>query len=82
MSNKYKLCAIYVDGKTEVQPINEKGEEYGGVLCTFEEDGEVYYAVYENIGDEQDEDWQEYHYFGDDFKGAKEMYNKLKGKGD
>lgn len=80
--NKYKLCRLYIDGRAEVQPINENGDEYGDVLCTFEEDGGVYYAIYENLGDEQDEDWQEYHYFGDDFKGAREMYNKLKEKGD
>ena len=80
--NKYKLCRLYMEGRTEVQPINENGDEYGDVLLSYEEDDDIpQYAIYENLGDGQDEDWNEWHYYGDDFEAARNMYIKIKEKG-
>lgn len=76
-SKKYKLCLIDKYEKSEVQPIDLNGREYGDTLCTYEEEGECYYAIYENIGDEHDEDWEEYAWYGTDFEKARKEYKKL-----
>lgn len=77
MNNKYKLCIVDSYQKSKVQPINEKGEEYGDVLLSYEDDGNCYYAIYENIGDENDEDWTEWGYYETDFKLALRAYKGL-----
>lgn len=77
MKNKYKLCVVSNHYKKEVQPINEKGEEYGDTLLSYEDDDQDYYAIYENMGDDGDEDWCEYDTF-DDLEDAVEHYGKLK----
>lgn len=80
MGNKYKLVRVDVETKSTVQPINEKGEEYLDTLCSFENNEDYYYAIYENIGDEQDECWSEYDYYEQDFERAVGEYKKLIGK--
>ena len=42
-----------------------------------EDDGNCYYAIYENIGDENDEDWTEWGYYETDFKLALRAYKGL-----
>ena len=78
--NKYKLCRVYYTQHSTVRTINEEGQTYGDVLLTYEDDGNYYYAIYENSGDEQDEDWDEYGYYDQDFAKALEEYKKLKGE--
>ena len=78
--NKYKLCRVYDTQHSTVRTIDEEGRTYGDVLLTYEDDGNYYYAIYENSGDEQDEDWDEYGYYDQDFDKALEEYKKLKGE--
>lgn len=74
---KYKLCRIEVKTESKVQPIDEQGEPYMDTLATFESGDDYYYAIYENIGDEELEEWAEYDYHGDDFKRALAEYKQL-----
>lgn len=76
--SKYKLCLVDLYQKSEVFPINEKGEQYGNMLNSYEYDDENHYAIYENVGDEQDEDWEEWGYYGTDFDNALTQYRILK----
>lgn len=77
---KYKLCRVYRYEYIEVKPINTDGNEYGDALYTCEQPDYYYYAIYENVGDNENEDWEEYAYYDDDFAKAVEEYNKLKGE--
>ena len=77
MSFKYKLCALLVENTTRVQPIDEGGKPYLDTLCTYE-DNEECYAIYENTGDDEDEEWEEYQHYGQDFEKARAEYLKLK----
>jgi hypothetical protein len=77
MESKYKLCRVYIEGRTRVQPITTTGVEYGDTLLSYEQDEEWNYAIYENLGDENGEDWNEYEYFRDDFAKAVERYVEL-----
>ena len=77
---QYKLCRVYYTQHSTVRTIDEEGHTYGDVLLTYEDDGNYYYAIYENSGDEQDEDWDEYGYYDQDFDKALEEYKKLKGE--
>lgn len=76
----YKLCRIEVHSKSKVIPVNEDGEQYLDTLFTFENDEDYYYAIYENLGTDEDEDWAEYDYFEQDFDRAVEAYKKLRGE--
>ena len=78
--NRYKLVRVDVETKSTVQPIDEKGRDYLDTLCSFENNEDYYYAIYENTGSENDECWEEYDYFEQDFDKALEQYNKLKGE--
>lgn len=73
----YKLCRIEVESKSTVVPINEEGKQCLDTLMTFENDEDCYYAIYENMGDDENEEWSEYDYFGDDFEEAVKAYKKL-----
>lgn len=75
--NKYKLCRVCCDEINEAQPINEKGEAYGDILETYQSDQHYFYAIYENQGDDECEDWYEYKFYADFDKAVKE-YKKLK----
>lgn len=75
--SKYKLCMVDIFQRSEVFPINERGEQYGDMLFSYEYDDENHYAIYENIGDDENEDWVEWGYYEDDFKKAKESYQQL-----
>ena len=78
MNNKYKLCRVLEWQKSKVQPINEEGEAYGDILLSYEDDDDhYYYAIYENLGDENDEDWTEWGYYETDFKLALRAYKGL-----
>lgn len=77
MNNKYKLCRLETYAKTKVQPIDIGGEPYGDTLLTYEDDSDYTYAIYENLMEQDDEDWDEYEYFGDDLRKAEEKYNEL-----
>lgn len=77
MANKYKLCKVLTSGDTNVQPIDVNGDPYGDILLSYAHDGEINYAIYENLGDDNDEDWDEYEYYGDKFEKARDEYNKL-----
>lgn len=75
--SKYKLCVVDIYQKSEVFPINEKGEQYGDMLNSYEYDDQNHYAIYENLGNEEDEDWQEWGYYETDFEKAKREYERL-----
>lgn len=79
--SKYKLCLVNIYQKSEVFPINERGQRYGDMLTSYEYDDTNHYAIYENLGNDEHEDWQEWGYYEDDFRKAKEMYNKLEREG-
>lgn len=66
MENKYKICRVWYDQHSVVKPINEEGLEYGNPLMTFE-----------NSGDNENEDWDEWGYYDQDFDKALEEYKKL-----
>lgn len=74
---KYKLCLVDIYQKSEVYPINEKGVQYGDLLFSYEYDDENHYAIYENIGDDESEDWVEWGYYETDFEKAKRAYEQL-----
>lgn len=76
--NKYKLVRVDVETKSTVQPINEVGKDYLDTLCSFENNEDYYYAIYENMGDEENEEWSEYDYFEQDFDRALQAYKNLK----
>ena len=78
--NRYKLCRVYRHERGEAQPIDTDGNEYGNALYTFDDEKDYTYAIYENLGDDDYEDWEEYEYYDDDFDKAVEEYNKLKGE--
>lgn len=78
--SKYKLCLVDLYQKSEVFPINEKGEQCGDMLNSYEYDDENHYAIYENVGNEQNEDWEEWGYYGTDYDKALEAFKKLKEK--
>lgn len=78
--NKYKLCRIYQRKYGEVKPIDTDGKAYGDTLFTYGNETNFHYAIYENLGDNDHEDWEEYKWYGDDFTKAVEEYNKLKGE--
>ena len=78
--NKYKLCRVYRNEYGEVRPVDTDGNEYGNALYTYDNETEYTYAIYENLGDNNYEDWEEYGWYGDDFTKAVEEYNKLKGE--
>lgn len=81
MSNQYKLCRNELSRHIKVIPITEKGIQYQDILVGFEEDEEEFsYSIFKNYGDEQDEDWQEWEFFGDDFDKAVAEYKRLKGE--
>ena len=83
MNNRYKLCRVLNWQKSKVQPINEKGEAYGDILLSYEDDDDhYYYAIYENDGDENDEDWNEWGFYDQDFDEALKAYNQLTKKGE
>lgn len=76
--NKYKLCRVLEWQKSKVYPINERGEAYGDMLLSYEDDDDhYYYAIYENSGDNENEDWDEWGYYDQDFDKALEEYKKL-----
>lgn len=75
---KYKLCAVYTTGYSTIRPIDEKGHDAGDILTTYEDDGTIYYAIYENIGTEEEPDWDEWGYYDQDLEKAVEEFNKLK----
>lgn len=77
--NKYKLCRVYRHECGEVKPVDTDGNEYGNALFTYDNEPDYAYAIYENLGDNDYEDWEEYAYYDDDFMKAVEEYNKLKG---
>ena len=77
MTNKYKLCRVWYDQHSVVKPINEEGLEYGNPLMAFEEEENYYYAIFENSGDNENEDWDEWGYYDQDFDKALEEYKKL-----
>lgn len=80
---KYKLCRVENLQQSKVYPIDENGEEHGDMLLSYEDsEPQVYYAIYENLGDDNDEDWDEWGYYEDDFAKAKEAYEQLKKKGE
>lgn len=77
--NKYKLCLGYTTGETVVRPIDEQGNYVGdALLTTYEDDGTSYYAIYENLGTEEEPDWAEWGYYDQDLEKAVEEFNKLK----
>lgn len=74
---KYKLCRVFTSGNTTVMEIDEKGIKTGKVVDTYEDEGSFGYAIYENLGTEEDPDWAEWGYYDQDFDKAKEEFNKL-----
>ena len=78
---KYKLCLVDIYQKSEVFAIDEHGVQYGDMLCSYEYDDQNHYAIYENLGTDEDEDWQEWGYYETDFDKALENYKQLT-KGD
>lgn len=75
---RYKLCRVDYTQSSWVRPVDEKGKDEGYTLTEFGDDGGYYYAIYENLGDEKNEDWAEWGYYEDDFNRALEAFNKLK----
>lgn len=80
--NKYKLCVVDIYQKSEVYALNEKGQTYGDMITSYEYDDQNHYAIYENLGNDEHEDWQEWGYYETDYDKAREMYNKLLEKGE
>lgn len=75
--DRYKLCRVYYSQNSTIKVINKDGIE-GDTLREYgTDDGEFYYAIYENIGDDEEEEWDEWGYYEDDFERALEAYNKL-----
>ena len=81
MTNKYKLCRVEVTKVSKVQPIGVNGEPYLDTICSYEALDAYEYAIYENLGNDEYEDWDEYAFYGDDFVKARDEYNKLIKKG-
>lgn len=81
MTNKYKLCRVDVWKYSKVQPIDVNGKPYLDTLCSYEDLDAYKYAIYENIGDDENEEWDEFTFYGDDFVKARDEYNKLIKKG-
>lgn len=77
MTNKYKLCRVLTTGHTTIQPIDVNGDPYGDTLLTYESDATYQYAIYENWGDDNDEDWNEHSFYDEDFEKARDEYNRL-----
>lgn len=76
--HRYKLCRQEQRVLTKVQPIALNGEPYLDIIEDHYWDDEDYtYAIYENLGNNDYEDWVEYEYYGDDFKRAREEYKRL-----
>lgn len=78
--NKFKLCRVDYTQSSWVRPIDESGKDEGYTLTEFGDDGAYYYAIYENVGTEEAEDWQEWGYYEDDLDKAIRVFNKLKEK--
>lgn len=75
---KYKLCRVDYTQSSWVRPIDEAGKDEGYTLTEFGDDGAYYYAIYENVGAEGAEDWQEWGYYEDDLDKAVEQMKRLK----
>lgn len=76
--SKYKLVKVTIEGRSEFQPIDPvTGKDDGPILFVCEDDVNEQYAIYENLGDDEIEDWQEYSWWGDDLDGATLEYEKL-----
>ena len=88
MNKRYKLCRVYERQDMKVQPINKDGEDYGDTLLTmYGDEWGYYYAIYENINynpdtpdNDNDEDWEEWHYYDQDFQTALANYKELTGE--
>lgn len=78
--NKYRLVRVDVNNQSWARPIDEHGRVVGNtVLLHFENtEDNYYYAIYENVGDENTPDWEEAEYFEQDFEKALEAYNNLR----
>lgn len=75
---RYKLCRVHYSQDSTVKVINEDGVE-SDTLCSYSTDeDEFYYAIYENIGDDGEEEWDEWGYYDQDLERAVEDFNKLK----
>ena len=77
---KYKLCRVDYTQSSWVRPIDEAGKDEGYTLTEFGDDGAYYYAIYENVGDKDTEDWAEWGYYEDDLDKALKAFKKLKEK--
>ena len=76
--NRYKLCRVEVETKSSVYPLDENGNEITTAsMVEFDNCDDYYYAIYENIGDEQFEEWDEYACYNDDKQKAVEEYQQL-----
>lgn len=76
---KYRLAYVEVSSHSEAMLLDENGE---GICATpfleLDEDEDGYYAIYENIGTEQFEDWQFYGSYKSEAE-AIEKFNELIG---
>lgn len=80
---KYRLCRVEVESKSSLMLLDENGKDICATpMEVFENNEDYYYAIYENMGDEQFEEWSEYEYFEDDKERAMEEFNKLIKKGE
>lgn len=80
---KYRLCRVEVEKKLDVMLLDADGEDMcSAPMLEIEGDDDYYYAIYENIGDDQFEEWEEYDCFGDDKERAMEEFKKLIKKGE
>ena len=76
--NKYKLCRVMTTGACVIRPIDEEGHDAGNVIVTYEDDGTYSYAIYENLGTEEEPSWNEWGNYDQDLEKAVEEFNKLK----
>ena len=77
---RYRLCVVDIYQRSEVYALNEKGQQYGDMLASYEYDDQNHYAIYENLGDDENEDWQEWGYYETDYDKALEAYKQLQRK--
>lgn len=77
LTDRYKLVKVYVENYSRVIPVDEHGRDCAGVLTSFENDDDYYYAIYENTGTKDSPTWQEFDYFEQDFEKALEGYREL-----
>ena len=74
---KYRLAYVEVSSHNEAMLLDENGE---GICATpfleFDEDEDGYYAIYENVGTEQFDDWQLYERFETEWEALK-RFNEL-----